>query len=95
MSAARAKRISAADEAAGRQRPDPRWEEAYTGLVRISLDPEETPRRRRRARRALDSLHSIDAALHTLPPNRTPHPRGQSGGDSLRADAEYDGWGRD
>lgn len=67
---------------------------ALDALARISLDPNETPARQLKAKQALD-LHT-----NSLPESTSSfigHPmklnRGHSGGDSMRTDSVYEGWG--
>lgn len=64
-------------------------------LARLSLDETETPARRKRAAEAvaahIGALPNIDGS--GVADGRGRRNLGHSGGDSLRGDAIYDGWG--
>lgn len=60
-------------------------------LARLRDDPAETRGRRDRAAGAIDQALAAYPATGSV--MRGPYLGGHSGGASLRADAEYDGWG--
>jgi hypothetical protein len=70
-----------------------KWNRAIEGFERIITDPNETPARRRKAQAAWDAAVRPSHSHGGIIPAGERAQTGHSGGDSLHADAVYEGWG--